>query len=415
MPRWDYRRHLPAQGKSRIAGHTAADHTSDRLATERAQRLIGEWSALGEAPFKGITADGSVQRGLFELRDEGAPAAEMASTAIALLERLSPADRKRAHFAVESEHWRKWQNTEMVLEDHGVRLDAAGAGIRESVISLLEACLSTRGAAKVRGAMRLNGFLGDLLGAQGVLGEWSYTVCLFGNPSAEQPWGWQLFGHHLCLNCMVIGGQMTLSPCLLGAEIVEANRGPHSGMRLFEDEERKGLALMQSLAPALRERAQVFKSNSRRDLPDGRWHYADHLHLGGAHHDNRIVPYEGLRASKMPGRHQHALLDLVQAHLDPLPAGPLARRMTDMERHLAETRFCWIGGIEADSTFYYRVQSPVVFIEFDHHSGVFLTNPEPEQFHVHTIVRTPNGNDYGFDLLRQHYLKSEHHAGSGSA
>jgi hypothetical protein len=24
-------------------------------------------------------------------------------------------------------------------------------------------------------------------------------------------------------------------------------------------------------------------------------------------------------------------------------------------------------------------------------------------------VRTPNGNDYGFDLLRQHYKHSPHH------
>jgi hypothetical protein len=40
---------------------------------------------------------------------------------------------------------------------------------------------------------------------------------------------------------------------------------------------------------------------------------------------------------------------------------------------------------------------------------VFLTNPEPAKFHVHTIVRTPNGNDYGFDLLRQHYKTSPHH------
>jgi hypothetical protein len=28
---------------------------------------------------------------------------------------------------------------------------------------------------------------------------------------------------------------------------------------------------------------------------------------------------------------------------------------------------------------------------------------------VHTIVRTPNGNDYGFDLLRQHLKTSPHH------
>ena len=29
----------------------------------------------------------------------------------------------------------------------------------------------------------------------------------------------------------------------------------------------------------------------------------------------------------------------------------------------------------------------------------------PGKIHVHTVVRTPNGNDYGKDLLRQHYEK----------
>ena len=33
-------------------------------------------------------------------------------------------------------------------------------------------------------------------------------------------------------------------------------------------------------------------------------------------------------------------------------------------------------------------------IEFDNHAGVYLTNEEPANFHVHTLVRTPNGNDY---------------------
>ncbi len=50
-----------------------------------------------------------------------------------------------------------------------------------------------------------------------------------------------------------------------------------------------------------------------------------------------------------------------------------------------------------------------MLIEFDHHIGVFLTNAEPAKFHVHTIVRTPNGNDYGLDLLRLHYEQSPHH------
>ena len=40
-------------------------------------------------------------------------------------------------------------------------------------------------------------------------------------------------------------------------------------------------------------------------------------------------------------------------------------------------------------------------IEFDHHAGLFLDNPDAEQFHIHTLVRTPNGNDYGMEFLRQ--------------
>ena len=71
--------------------------------------------------------------------------------------------------------------------------------------------------------------------------------------------------------------------------------------------------------------------------------------------------------------------------------------MEEVERHLDATHFCWISGTGEDDTFYYRIQSPVVMIEFDHHSGVFLTNELPAKFHIHTIVRTPNGNDYGMD------------------
>ncbi|HEX6344789.1 hypothetical protein [Umezawaea sp.] len=40
------------------------------------------------------------------------------------------------------------------------------------------------------------------------------------------------------------------------------------------------------------------------------------------------------------------------------------------------------------------------------------TNPEPARFHVHTIVRSPNGDDHGRDLLAQHHRL--HHGGGGA-
>ena len=88
-------------------------------------------------------------------------------------------------------------------------------------------------------------------------------------------------------------------------------------------------------------------------------------------------------------------------------------KMDEVRRHLDNTWFAWIGGTEPSSVFYYRIHSPVILIEFDHQQPANLKhlskNPDlPNPEHVHTVVRTPNGNDYGKDLLRQHYLQHQH-------
>ena len=72
-----------------------------------------------------------------------------------------------------------------------------------------------------------------------------------------------------------------------------------------------------------------------------------------------------------------------------------------------------MGGTDAESVFYYRIHSPVVLIEFDHLKGIALDSDTPTREHIHTVVRTPNGNDYGKDLLRQHYAQHSHPAAYG--
>lgn len=99
---------------------------------------------------------------------------------------------------------------------------------------------------------------------------------------------------------------------------------------------------------------------------------------------------------------QDQLLQLLSLYLEILPYGPYQARMKQIKRHWNETYFCWIGGFGDEDAFYYRIQSPVIMIEFDHHSGVFLLNKEPKKYHIHTILRTPNGNDYGREWIRLH-------------
>ena len=86
-------------------------------------------------------------------------------------------------------------------------------------------------------------------------------------------------------------------------------------------------------------------------------------------------------------------------------------KMDEVRQHLDQTHFAWIGDTKPDSVFYYRIQSPVILIEFDHQSPIALPHAErgkPTREHIHSVVRTPNGNDYGKDLLRQHYKEHPH-------
>jgi hypothetical protein len=84
-------------------------------------------------------------------------------------------------------------------------------------------------------------------------------------------------------------------------------------------------------------------------------------------------------------------------------------KMDEVTRHLNDTYFCWMGGGSDDGVFYYRVQSPVIIVEFDHQRGIaFRERTKPYKDHIHVIVRTPNGNDYGKDLLRLHYQQGHH-------
>ena len=86
--------------------------------------------------------------------------------------------------------------------------------------------------------------------------------------------------------------------------------------------------------------------------------------------------------------------------------------MEEVKAHLDETYFAWIGETEKNAVFYYRIHSPVILIEFDHQRPVgirhLMDDHGPTRQHVHVVIRTPNGNDYGKDLLRQHYEMHPH-------
>ena len=137
--------------------------------------------------------------------------------------------------------------------------------------------------------------------------------------------------------------------------------------------------------------------------------------LTEAFKDNVVIDYAGLQTNELAGPERPRFRDLIHLYVSNMDEGHIRVKMDEVDRYLDKTWFTWIGGTQADSVFYYRVQSPVILIEFDHQRPAnlakFAADPmKPTRQHIHCVVRTPNGNDYGKDLLRQHYLAHPHTA-----
>lgn len=353
-------------------------------------------------PFVGVTTDGVPLEGLFGLVDEGFDPSDAVDAAREFQRLLGPPAARRSALALDAPEWRLWTNAYPAWEPHGVLLDDLEDDQRDAALALVRTCLSSRGFSEVREAMALNGALGRLIGQYlDSLTEWMYWLTIFGEPSTSEPWGWQLSGHHVDVNCLIVSRQMVLTPTFLGSEF--------DSDRIFAHQRSCALELVSGLSNDQLGRALLYPSMEPSDLPEEIAGRVDGRHLGGAGQDNRIIPYAGICAAELTRGQREKLLELGDSFTGRLPEGPARHRRAAMEAHLDSTYFAWIGAREASAPFYFRIHSPVVLAEHDNHPGIFLDFDTPQPFHVHTIVRTPNGNDYGKDVLREHY--AAHHGG----
>jgi hypothetical protein len=206
---------------------------------------------------------------------------------------------------------------------------------RQAAMALLRASLSAKGLALTEAIRRTDQTLREVNGDPLSYDEELYFFTVIGRPSATEPWGWQIDGHHL-------------------ANDIEAQ----------------------------------------------------------ADRDNHVIDYAGVKAAALPAPLKARLLALAGLYVGNLRDAHAAVRLREVAAHLDDTWFAWAGGVSDDAVFYYRIHSPVILIEFDHQVPVGATKinqpGKPTRAHIHTVVRTPNGNDYGKDLLRQHLAQHPH-------
>ena len=243
-----------------------------------------------------------------------------------------------------------------------------------------------------------------------------YHIALFGNPETDGSWGFQLDGHHLALNFLVHGDEVSIVPAFIGTEPATVN-----GTVVLDGERANAFALMHSLDTSQREKA--IQTDRRR------------LQVGPGRSTDAFLNYDysdfvgvGLKASEMNDTQTQNLRNLIKTYVYNLETEFAEAWMTDVDAGLDDTYFVWIGGTTLNDPIYYRVFNPAVWIEFNNEGGVGTGRGRGGRGgrdggsrgagldHIHSITRSPNGKDYGIFALNhapktllEHYALEDHH------
>jgi hypothetical protein len=209
---------------------------------------------------------------------------------------------------------------------------------REAALRLLRESMSPSGYETARDIMRLNAHALEITGKPEEYGEWYYWVSLFGTPASDAPWGWEIDGHHLNVNCFVLGDQLVLTPHFMGSEPVLARFGKYVGTRVFAREEEAGHPLMGSLSTDERQLATIGN-----DLPSEL--------LTAAFNDNRRIEPAGVRYDELSPEGRDRLEALLATYTGRIRPGHAEIRFAEAKRHLGETRFAWVGPFDKRARF----------------------------------------------------------------
>lgn len=311
-----------------------------------------------------------------------------AAAATAFLATLDDRQRRQVAFAFEDAERFDWHYTPRARK--GLPLGEMAPAQREAALVLVRTGLSESGYARVAGVIALEGVLREIEGA------WRdpdrYFLTLFGKPAPDGPWGLRMEGHHLSLHFTLLDGAVVATtPMFFGANPAEVESGTRKGFRLFAAEEDAALRLLNALDRGQRAQAVIAASS-----------YGD-IVSGNARELDPVKP-EGLAARHLDEAQRAVLMQIVGAFARTLRPELAAVRLARVEKGGVDAiTFAWAGRTpppgEHRGPYYFRIQGPLFLIEFD--------RTQNRGNHAHAVWRD-YANDWGRDVLREHYLRKPH-------
>ena len=310
---------------------------------------------------------------------------EMSDAANVFLQALGDEDRKKVAFEFDAPHRIDWQFIPM--ERPGLSFGDLKPEQLLLGTSLLQTGLSHQGYATSMQVMVLESVLHEMEDLNPKRDPSKYHLFIFGQPSTENTWGWRIEGHHLSVSFTIADGQAIAStPLFFGASPAKVSVGNLKGLRVLGQQEDLGRELVRNLSAEQKEIA-VVGSKAPKDVINGPGVVA------------KAIQPVGLQAKDMTDDQKDMLRRLIDSFVHQIRPELAAADLKEIEdAGFENVSFAWMGFIQPEKPHYFRVQGPTFIVEYD--------NTQNKANHVHVVWRDFK-NDFGKDLLKQHY-QSQH-------
>jgi hypothetical protein len=271
---------------------------------------------------------------------------------------------------------------------NGVPLKELSSSQRDAVMTLLKSSLSEQGFKKATSIIQLENVLREIEGrgsSDTYRDPLNYSITIFGTPSKTAPWGWRLEGHHISLNFSSINASLESStPSFFGSNPAIVPSGAEKGKQILKAETDLGFALVNSFnSDQLRTArfsetapSEIFTANNRKAT---------------------VLEPKGIGYGQMNAAQKKEFIQLLNVYVKNYSMGFSSRLMAKIEKAGIENlSFAWAGSLKPGAGHYYRIQGPMLLIEYD--------NTQTNANHVHSVVRDLT-NDFAEDILKEHYEK----------
>lgn len=309
-------------------------------------------------------------------------AQDLSQQANEFLKTLSPELKSKTLFSREDSE--RYNMNFIPIDRKGPSFHDFTAKQKSAALELLKASLSKEGYRKTTDIIELENVLFAIEKSQRRDAK-NYHFLIFGEPSEKSFWGWKFEGHHISLNFTSTNNQIVSStPSFFGSNPAIVNTEGFEKKEVLKLETELGFQLVNSLTETQLKVAR-FSDSAPEEI------------ITGNKRKVQSIEPKGIFYYKLTESQKEIFMKLLNVYVDNYQFGFAKTFRAKIEKSGYDNlSFAWAGSLKPGKGHYYRIQGPMLLIEYD--------NTQNNANHVHTVVRDLT-NDFAEDILKEHYQK----------